>query len=56
MDSVLERMVKEDCLEGAALHRGLNGAREQLSCIFRRRAFQAKEAPSAKKPVAKEKV
>lgn len=54
MDSVLERMVKEDCLEGAALHRGLNGAREQLSCIFRR-AFQAKEAPSAKKPVAKEK-
>lgn len=53
MGSILDSAVKEDCLEEAALSRGLNGVREQLSGISRRRAFQAKGAPKCKEPEAK---
>lgn len=46
MGSILGRMVKEDCLEEAALSRGLNVVREQLRKTFRRKAFQVKGTPS----------
>lgn len=47
MDSMLDRMVKEDCLEEAALSRGLNVVTEQLGKTLRRKAFQVKGTPSA---------
>lgn len=48
MGSVFARIVKEDCLEEAALSRGLNRVREQLSWLLRRRACQAEGTPNAK--------
>lgn len=48
MGSVFDKIVKEDCLEEAALSRGLNGVREPLSWLLRRRARKAEGTPSAK--------
>lgn len=54
MGSILNGVVREDCLEEGVVSRGLNGVKEQPSRVLRR-AFQAKGAPREKIPRPKKK-